>query len=172
MAFRLGHRLSMVAAVASAGLLLSGGIAQAQIGNSPVMPGGVGLSQAGRQAILNSRLQDSRPRNLVRGADGSLLDIGRNGRQAFVRSQSGGTFTTASRGGYGWASGLGTGLGWGFIGGGGGVSYVGGRSGAPTESMRQWISMVQPSLGGSYADAGLTSGRGRTPIDDWIGQTD
>ncbi len=168
MAFRHGYRPSIVAALFTAGIVLAGGTAHAQIGNSPVMPGGIGISQAGRQAILDSRLRDSRPRNLVRGADGSLLEIARQGDQAFLRTRSNDVFFANARGG--WGSGLGTGLGWGNAG--GRASYSGGQYVSRSDSLWQWISMIQASMGRSYSDAGLADSGGRTPIDEWIGQTD
>lgn len=168
MAFRLGYRPFVVAALFTAGIVFTGANAHAQIGNAPVMPGGIGISQAGRQAILDSRLRDSRPRNLVRGADGSLLEIGRQGNQAFLRTRSNDVFFANSR--VGWGSGLGTGLGWGNAG--GRASYTGGSYGARNDSLWQWISMIQPTMGRSYSDSGLADSGGKTPIDEWIGQTD
>ncbi len=168
MAFKYGYRPSITAALLMAGIFLAGGTANAQIGNSPVLPGGIGISQAGRQAILDSRLRDSRPRNLVRGADGSLLEIGRQGNQAFPRTRSNDVFFANARGG--WGSGLGPGLGWGNAG--GRASYSGGPYVSRNDSLWQWISMIQASMGRSYSDAGLADSGGKTPIDEWIGQTD
>ncbi len=168
MAFRHGYRPSIVAALITAGLFIAGGNAHAQIGNAPVISGGLGISQAGRQAILDSRLRDSRPRNLLRGADGALLDVARQGNAAYLRSRSNGAFFATSRSG--WGSGLGTGLGWGLAG--GHASYLSGPSGGRADSLWQWIAMMQAPLGRSYADAGLADSAGRTPIDAWIGQTE
>jgi hypothetical protein len=154
-------------------VVLGGGAADAQIGNQPYRPGGgVGISNAARQAIQNDRILGSRPRNLVRGADGSLLDVSRTNNQAFARSSANGAFLSSSaRYGAGWPTGLGTGLGWGNMnlgwggsGGGGGSGY--GRSSFASESMMQWISML--SFGGGPAFT--PSGSGSTPLDIWIGQ--
>lgn len=46
--------------------------------------GGAGMSLAYRQAILNEELFGRRPENLVRGADGRLLDVIERDQQAFL----------------------------------------------------------------------------------------
>lgn len=146
------------------------GPVQAQAGNLPYQSGGVGISYGARQALLNARLLDSRPRNLVRGPDGSLLDVTRRGNQAFLRSPQTGAVLPGGGPGRGWATGLGTGLGWG----GGSGAYSGALSyryapGGSAGSMMQWISMLDFSAGRSYGD-GLSDAGG--PIDLWIGAND
>ena len=157
-------------------LVLGAGTADAQIGNQPYRPGGgVGLSNAARQAIQNDRILGSRPRNLVRGSDGALLDVGRANNQAFARSPTG-AFLQGARSGASWPTGLGTGLGWGNMnlgwggmGSAGGGSATGyGRSGFASESMMQWISMLSFSGGPAFTPSGNSS----TPLDIWIGQAD
>jgi hypothetical protein len=54
--------------------------ASSQINNKPyAFPnssnGGVGMSQAGRQAILNQQIRNLTPGNLARGPSGELLDV-------------------------------------------------------------------------------------------------
>lgn len=56
------------------------GQAGAQMNNKPFTfnnspSGGVGMSQGGRQAIINEELFDSTPENLQRGRDGRLVDV-------------------------------------------------------------------------------------------------
>lgn len=55
---------------------------------APSATGGAGMSLAYRQAILDAKIDNRRPRNLVRGADGLLLDVERRDGQAFVRARS------------------------------------------------------------------------------------
>lgn len=144
---------------------------QAQAGNLPYQSGGAGLSYGGRQAILNAKLLNSRPKNLVRGSDGSLLDVSRRGSQAFLRSPETGAILPGGSPRRGWATGLGTGLGWGGMAGAYsgalGNSYA--RAGAG-ESMMQWISML--GMGPSRSYGGFAISESESPIDQWTGQND
>lgn len=146
--------------------------AQAQAGNLPYQSGGAGLSYGARQAILNARLLGSRPQNLVRGADGSLLELSRRGSQASLRSPETGTILPGGGPRRGWATGLGTGLGWGGMASAysGALSAGYGRSGA-ADSLMQWISMLDMGFGHSYG-GDVSSGGSSSPIDLWIGQND
>lgn len=149
--------------------------ALAQAGNLPYQSGNAGLSYGGRQAILNAKLLNSRPRNLVRGSDGSLLDVSRRGSQAFLRSPETGAILPGGSPRRGWSTGLGTGLGWGgmasaYSGALGYRSGRSGRSGAAGESIMQWISMLDTGSRGSYA--GVSIGESESPIDQWTGQND
>lgn len=71
-------------------MTLFSGQAMAQLNNKPFQfknaPTGMGMSDAGKQAIINERLYDLTPRNIIRGLDGQLLSVeeGR-GKSAFVR---------------------------------------------------------------------------------------
>lgn len=60
-------------------IAVSAGLAFAQLDNRPFSfknsPGGMGMSQGGRQAIINDKIFDSRPDNMLRGPDGLLLDV-------------------------------------------------------------------------------------------------
>lgn len=147
--------------------------AQSQISNLPYQAGGnAGVSYGARQAILNDRLLGVRPKNMVRGVDGSLLDTVRRDNQAFLRSPATGAFLPGGSSRRGWATGLGTGLGWGGLSSayGGALSYRYNVSGVGAESMMQWISMLDYGDGRFYG-AGASTG-GATPLDQWIVQTD
>jgi len=143
--------------------------ASAQAGNSPYQPGGVGLSVGARQAILNSRVLGVRPRNMVRGADGSLVSITRRGDQALLRSSDTGEFIPGGRSSRGWGQGLGTGLGWG--GSGGGYAAASGRGGG-SGSIMQWISMLDFGGGSSFGTSLVPPSDGTTPLDMWIDQNE
>ena len=91
MRFRLA-----VAAMIGAVALLHVASANAQLNNEPFSfdtpDGGVGMSTAARQAIINQQLFNATPDNIMRGADGSLLTITQNnrgGRVPIVTSASG-----------------------------------------------------------------------------------
>lgn len=145
---------------------------QAQAGNLPYQPGGgAGISYGARQAVLNARLLGVRPRNLMRGADGSLLDVARRGNQVFLRSPETGAFLPGGSPRRGWATGMGTGLGWGGMSSayGGALSARYGMGGMAAESMMQWISLLDFG-DGRYG--GLPPGGTVTPLDLWIGQGD
>lgn len=148
-----------------------GQAAQAQAGNLPYQSGNAGMSSGARQAILNARLLGSTPRNLVRGADGSLLDVSRRGSQAFLRSPETGAILRGGSPSRGWSTGLGTGLGWGGL----GSAYSGALSyrsrGSSADSMMQWISMLDLGSSRSYA-GGLSAGESASPIDQWTAQND
>lgn len=149
----------------------SGQVAQAQAGNLPYQSGNAGISAGARQAILNARLLGSTPRNLVRGPDGSLLDVSRRGSQAFLRSPETGAILRGGSPSRGWSTGLGTGLGWGGL----GSAYSGALSyrsrGSSADSMMQWISMLDMGQG-RYYGSGLPAGESGSPIDQWTGQND
>lgn len=153
-------------------ILIISAPAQSQIGNLPYQAGGnAGVSYGARQAILNDRLLGVRPKNMVRGLDGSLLDTARRDNQVFLRSPATGAFLPGGSPRRGWATGLGTGLGWGGLASayGGALSYRYNVSGVGAESMMQWISMLDYGDGRFYgvgSPAGVT-----TPLDQWIGQT-
>lgn len=141
--------------------------ASAQAGNQPYQSR-IGISYGARQAILNARLLDSRPRNLVRGPDGALLDVTRRNNLPFLSYPGEATFLPGARPSRGWATGLGTGLGWGGNANAGGVSYpYSGGTGAG--SIMLWISLLDTFDTHLYAPP--VSGR-PTPIDSWIGQND
>jgi hypothetical protein len=164
-------RLLGVAVLGAAFFLAGVTTAQAQAGNLPYQSGSAGLSYGGRQAILSAKLLNSRPRNLVRGVDGSLLDVSRRGSQAFLRSPETGAILPGGSPRRGWATGLGTGLGWGGMASAysGALSYRYGRS-SGADSMMQWISMLDMGLSQSYA--GLSISESESPIDQWTGQND
>lgn len=172
MALAISPRLVLGSLLMGTFLAMSGaGTANAQLGNQPYQPGGVGLSSAARQAIYNSRVLGTQPRNLQRGSDGSLLDVARDGNQAFARIAGTGTLAQGARVGSGWATGLGTGLGWSNLGGGGLASGYG-RSGASSESIMQWISMLNFVGSGVRVRALPFGSNGGTPLDAWIGLPD
>lgn len=76
--------------------------AMAQLDNRPFQfrgsgDGGVGMSTAGRQAILNQELTGRTPDNLVR-RDGVLVDVVEGpGGEAIVRTPGGGAFRPSAR---------------------------------------------------------------------------
>lgn len=150
-------------------LLVSATAVQAQVNNLPYQLGNAGLSYAGRQAILNDKLLNSRPKNLVRGIDGSLLDVSRRDNQAFLRSPQTGAILPGGSPRRGWATGLGTGLGWG-----GSINVYSAalsyRYARPGESMMQWISMLD--MGPSRAYGSYSVSDSESPIDQWTAQTD
>lgn len=161
------------AAVLGATFFLTGATAvQAQAGNLPYQSGSAGLSYGGRQAILNAQLLNSRPKNLVRGSDGSLLDVSRRGSQAFLRSPETGAILPGGSPRRGWATGLGTGLGWGGMTSAysGGLGYRHARAGGAGEAMMHWISMLDMDPGRSYG--GFSISESGSPIDQWTGQND
>lgn len=171
---RVFSPVRLMGAAAVATVLFLGGAtnAHAQAGNLPYQSGGVGLSFGGRQAILNAKLLNSRPKNLVRGSDGSLLDVSRRGSQAFLRSPETGAILPGGSPRRGWATGLGTGLGWGGMASayGGALGYRHGGSGGAADSLMQWISMLDMGPGRSYGGVSISESGG--PIDQWTGQND
>lgn len=129
--------------------------------------GGVGMSPAYRQAIIERKLFNVRPRNLVRDANGFLLEVVRGpSDQAFLRRQAAPFLATTP--------GLGFGFG-GFVVGApvSGGSYApafGVTSAAPV--FLNWVSMIPVDGasgswngvgGGSYSSASAV-------IDSWIAQ--
>lgn len=90
--------VSMVGAI----LFLMGG-ASAQMNNRPYSfknsPGGLGMSDGGRQAIINQKMLDKAPDNLLRGPDGFLLDVIKGpGSVVIVREENNGSFIPGYRG--------------------------------------------------------------------------
>jgi hypothetical protein len=75
-----------------------------QINNKPYAfpnssTGGVGMSQAGRQAILNQQIRNITPENLARGPSGELLDVIKGPhRSAFVTHTGTNAFIAGYRG--------------------------------------------------------------------------
>jgi hypothetical protein len=140
--------------------LLGFGTAFAQSSNQPYRFGSVGMSYAARQAILNAKILNVRPRALVRGPDNTLVTIVRRNHTALVQID-GGEFVPGTRPHAGWGTGLGTGLGWGI------VRYAGGGYAPSWESsatINTWISLISAdAIPGNY-------GGGGTPIDIWIFQ--
>ena len=86
----------VLAAMIGAVALLHMAPASAQLNNEPFSfdtpDGGIGMSTAARQAIINQQLFNATPDNIMRAADGSLLTITQNnrgGRVPIVTSASG-----------------------------------------------------------------------------------
>lgn len=79
---------------------LSGTIdGQAQMDNRPyAFPGGSGISVGGKQAIMNRELNNLTPKNLVRDADGYLLDVTKGTDGIAVTRTEDGTFLPSFRG--------------------------------------------------------------------------
>ncbi|MGE5506023.1 MAG: hypothetical protein ACM31L_16495 [Actinomycetota bacterium] len=79
------HTTSVLAGVAALAATLVPTLASAQWNDQPWnFPGGVGMSMAARQAILQQHIDGIRPDNLYRGPDGQLLTVVRKGDQAFL----------------------------------------------------------------------------------------
>jgi hypothetical protein len=157
--------LTIVAAMA----IVSASAATAQVGNTPYSPGatraGAGISFGYRQAIVNAKVPGLRPRALVKGPNGELLNIQRNGRNALVYSPGDGSYIPGARPNASWPTGLGTGLGWNLVSYSGGGGYVT----APAQSINSWISLVPVGAGEATSSFGLYNDGG-TPIDTWIMQ--
>lgn len=140
--------LAAVAVAASAWVLLSATPAWAQLSTEPYSyrsGGGVGMSNAYRQAMMDKEITGSRPRNLLRGADGSLLVVEERNSQAVVTTRPsnylfyrGGNVAGVN------IAGAGYGLGFG--------SAIDGWTG-------QGVALTPP-------------GAGRPPIDSWVAQLD
>ncbi len=88
-------RLAM-AAVLAATALLHFAPAEAQMNNQPfsfnTSDGGVGMSTAARQALINQQLFNATPDNIMKGPDGSLITLtqsDRSDRIAIATTQSG-----------------------------------------------------------------------------------
>ncbi len=74
--------------------LLFVGVADAQQNNKPFnfpAAGGMGISTAGKQAILDQKLTGAAPDNLARGPDGVLVEIGRGPGGVAIGTISGGS---------------------------------------------------------------------------------
>ncbi|MCL4678678.1 MAG: hypothetical protein KJ017_08830 [Alphaproteobacteria bacterium] len=78
--------------------------AQAQMNNKPFSfkgtpDGGVGMSMGGKQAILNQEIFGSTPKNMIRGADGQLLNLTMGeGRVAIVSNEGNSGFLPGFKG--------------------------------------------------------------------------
>ncbi len=141
--------------------------------NRPYVPGGsrigagVGLSAAGREAILQEEFTGKSPNYLIRGPNGLLLDVRERDNNAFLQVPGGGNFLPGARPNKGWSTGLGTGLGWnnpGFSDGGGGSFAL---SVGRAHSLNSWITLLPAGID----DTGGRSMRsGGTPINTWISQ--
>ncbi len=93
-------KLFLLAAVMAPAMIVPQ-IAEAQMNNRPYAfrNGGVGMSPGGRQAILNEKIFDVTPDNLMRGPDGTLLDVTEGpGHSALVSREGNGGFITSYRG--------------------------------------------------------------------------
>ncbi len=162
------------AALASAVLIASPARAQL-MGNAPYQPitgniGGVGMSPAYRQAILNSKLLGRQTNPLVRDQNGFLLSVDRRNSQAFLRvpnqpflvASDGTGIVSADR------AGIGSGLGWGGADGYRAAVYVG--SGPYDGHSLYWIGMLNEPPN-SLPWSGVTSGAAAAvPISAWIAQ--
>ncbi len=145
--------------------------------NLPYRPGGgVGLSNAARQAITNNQVFGTTPRALIRsGPDGLLFGIQREGRTALLQSPEGGTFLPGARPNRSYPTGLGTGLGWnGLSFGGVGSSYgfsVGSAGlGTSSLSLVSWINQLPPGNSGGRDGSTVFVSTSTTPIEAWIQQ--
>lgn len=101
MAFVLKRYVFTAAAVATVFLFTS--FAGAQMNNKPYAfknsPGGMGMSDGGRQAILNEKILGETPSNMLRGPDGLLLDVIKGpGNVVIVRREGDGGFVPNFRG--------------------------------------------------------------------------
>lgn len=87
----LGRFWGLVVVAASLSLFAADG--SAQMNNKPYsFKGGssLGMSSAARQAILNKKLTGATPDNIMRGADGSLIEITKGpGSNAIARGSDG-----------------------------------------------------------------------------------
>ena len=73
--------------------------AQAQMDNQPyAFPGGSGISIGGKQAIMNQEINNLTPKNLVRGADGHLLDVTKGAGGIAITRTEDGAFVPSFRG--------------------------------------------------------------------------
>lgn len=147
--FRTGlGAAAAIAVAASAWVQLSAASAWAQLSTEPYSyrsGGSVGMSNAYRQAMMDKEITGSRPRNLLRGADGSLLVVEERNSQAVVTSRPssylfyrGGNVAGVN------IAGAGYGLGFG--------SSIDGWTGPG-------VAVIPP-------------GAGRPPIDSWVAQVD
>lgn len=96
-------RMSVVLIMNLLLILVTAGLAYAQLDNKPYnfrhSPGGLGMSNGGRQAILNQKLLDKTPDNMLRGPDGFLLDVIKGpGSVVIVQRENNGSFIPGYRG--------------------------------------------------------------------------
>lgn len=96
-------RILMLVAVAMVTTILLTGVVRAQMDNRPYSfpnsPGGLGMSDGGRQAIINQKILDGTPDNLLRGPDGLLLDVIKGpGNVVILRREDNGGFVPRYRG--------------------------------------------------------------------------
>lgn len=155
-------RIALLGAAMAAFLLPQA--APAQWNNAPYQPkvrgiaGGVGISSGYKQVIISHELGSTQENNFYRGASGELLNIVREGHNAFVVSPDG--FPSArprlAR----------TGFGYGFSAIGRG-SYASPLSASSNAVISGWIGMVQEESA-NYRMASVSVSA--TPIDSWIGQ--
>ncbi|MEX2630466.1 MAG: hypothetical protein WD341_11070 [Tistlia sp.] len=156
-----------------AALALLGGLAlaqpgQAQLNNQPFSfrtpDGGPGMSFAGRQAIIDAKLLDARPANLLRGPGGELVSVEKGpGGTAIVRDSSG-----APLPGYRGSSWRGPGDFAGsfnsfFVPGPGGVGFGFRFATAAGAVIGGWTDL----LGASFR-AAVSSYAAESPLNDWI----
>lgn len=137
--------------------------APAQWNNVPYQPklrgvaDGIGISSGYKQVIISRELGNMQEKNFYRSTSGDLLDVAREGHNAFVISPNG--FPTSRdrlvRTGFGYGfSTLGR------------SSYASPLSVSSNAVISGWIGMVQESAG--YRVASISTSV--TPIDSWIGQ--
>lgn len=136
------------AGMAAMAVILAAAPAWAQLSTEPYSyrsGGGVGMSNAYRQAMMDQEITGSRPRNLLRGADGSLLVVEERNGQAVVSNRpssyvfyQGGNLAGVN------IAGAGYGLGFG--------SAIDGWTGTR-------LALTPPGVG-------------RSPIDGWVAQLD
>lgn len=138
---------SLGAGLVMAVALLAAAPAWAQWNNQPYSyssgGGSVGMSGAYRQAYLDQKITGNRPRNLVRGPDGSLASVVEKDRQAFLVTPQ--PNYIVNRGGS--AAGISIGI--------GGVGL---------------LSPLDGWTGGAVAVAPASAAR--APIDSWVAQLD
>lgn len=96
-------RIFMLVAVAAVMTVPLIGKVYAQMNNRPYSfrnsPGGLGMSDAGRQAIINRKVFNETPENLMRGPDGLLLDVFKGpGNVVILRREGGGGVVPGYRG--------------------------------------------------------------------------
>ncbi len=90
----MNRRTTALTASFAAGMILFAGAADAQMSNRPFSfgspGGGLGMSLAGKQAIIDQKLFGSTPDNIMRGPGGQLLTVTPGpGDTAFATTRSG-----------------------------------------------------------------------------------
>jgi hypothetical protein len=160
-----------LAAFALAGLVGSAAHAQL-IGNQPYQPkfGAMGIangmSPAYRQAILNRKLLGQQSNPLVRGPGGFLLDVQRQGDQAFLRAPSSPFLVSTTVSGSTFVAGGGVGYGL-------GASYYassGQYAAAPEVNQLTWIAMLDTPSSELPWDGVSAGAAAPAPMNVWIGQ--